>query len=511
MHSLFLTLACIALSALGGVAGLGGAGLLQSVLESEGIEYFVQGEPGYQNASRPFNLRLHFEPVAVAYPSSTEDVSVLVEAAALLGIAVNARSGGHSYAGYGLGGVNGHLVIDLSKIKEIKVDQNTGTAVVGAGNRLGDIAIALFDQGGRAIPHGTCPLVGIGGHASFGGFGVTSRSWGLTLDNVVAATVVLANGTIVQASDADYPDLFWALRGAAPSFVIITHFHFRTYPAPAQPTFFSYEWSLPLDQAIKGISTYQNFTISAPIPKELGVELRLEKGRKTCELLLKLSGSYYGSPQNFAGILTPFLDTMPAPLSPGQINVTSWLQNLQLFSSGPLASTPESVALDNNTFYAKSLMTPSNEALPDEAITALARWLSVEGWYTTTAGWYVQLQLWGGATSQVVQLPTNATAYSHRDILWDIQAYASSSNHEPPYPKEGFAFLDGVIASITANVPETFNYGSYPNYADPRLPTPEWQELYYGTNLDRLQQIKTELDPGNVFRWPQSIPLLESF
>ena len=82
---------------------------------------------------------------------------------------VNARSGGHSYAGYGLGGVNGHLVIDLLKIKDIVVDQETGTAVVGAGNRLGDIALGLFDQGGRAIPHGTCPLVGLGGHASFGG------------------------------------------------------------------------------------------------------------------------------------------------------------------------------------------------------------------------------------------------------------------------------------------------------------------------------------------------------
>ncbi|EPT01474.1 hypothetical protein FOMPIDRAFT_90148 [Fomitopsis schrenkii] len=488
----------------------GRVGLLQSVLESQGIEYFVPGEPEYQNASRAYNLRLHFEPVAVAYPSSTEDVSVLVDAAALLGLAVNARSGGHSYAGYGLGGVNGHLVVDLSKIKEIQVDQTTGTAVIGAGNRLGDIAIALFDQGGRAIPHGTCPLVGLGGHASFGGFGFTSRFWGLTLDNVVAATVVLANGTIVQASDADYPDLFWALRGAAPSFGIITHFHFRTYPAPAQPTFFSYEWSLPLDQAITAISAYQNFTMSAPIPKEIGAEFNLRKGRQPGELSLNLGGSYFGSPDNFAGILTPFLDAMPTPLNPGQINVTTWLQNLLFFSGGPLASTPESIALNNNTFYAKSLTTPSDEAMPDAAITAMARWLAVEGWYTST-DWFVQLQLWGGATSQVVQLPSNATAYYHRDILWNIQAYASSSDHEPPFPREGFAFLDGIISSITANVPETYNYGAYPNYVDPRLPTPEWQELYYGTNFDRLQQIKTELDPDNVFRWPQSIPLLESF
>ena len=95
-----------------------------------------------------------------------------------------------------------------------------------------------------------------------------------------------------------------------PSFGIITHFHFQTYPAPAQPTFFSYAWSLPLDQAIEGIAAYQNFTMSAPIPKEIGVELNLGKGQKPGELSLNLGGSYYGNPSDFAGILTPFLDAM---------------------------------------------------------------------------------------------------------------------------------------------------------------------------------------------------------
>ena len=90
MHSLLVTAACVVLSALGSIAG--GVASLQSILDSEGIEYFVPGEPGYQNASRAYNLRLHFEPVAVAYPTSTENVSVLVEAAALLGLAGESAS-----------------------------------------------------------------------------------------------------------------------------------------------------------------------------------------------------------------------------------------------------------------------------------------------------------------------------------------------------------------------------------------------------------------------------------
>lgn len=83
--------------------------------------------------------------------------------------AVNARSGGHSYAAYGLGGADGHMVVDLSNLNDVSVDIATGVATIGAGSRLGDIAIALFNLAGRALPHGTCPLVGIGGHASYGG------------------------------------------------------------------------------------------------------------------------------------------------------------------------------------------------------------------------------------------------------------------------------------------------------------------------------------------------------
>lgn len=161
---------------------------LQSILDNDGIHAYFPGQPGYSNVSSSFNLRLPFEPAAVAYPTTAEEVAEAVQAGASLGIpgkhsclyyscclvvdakiTVTARSGGHSYAAYGLGGADGHLVVDLSNFNDISVDSVTGIATIGAGSRLGDIAIALFDQAGRALPHGTCPLVGIGGHASYGG------------------------------------------------------------------------------------------------------------------------------------------------------------------------------------------------------------------------------------------------------------------------------------------------------------------------------------------------------
>ena len=113
-----------------------------------------------------------------------------------------------------------------------------------------------------------------------------------------------------------------------------------------------------------------------------------------------------------------------------------------LLGNGNITSTPESRALDNNTFYTKSITTPSDTPLSDEAITAFANWLSVEGWYTDTVrnvltrlagssaelthprigqNWFVELEFWGGNSSKIVQVPSNATAYYNRDEMWTIQ------------------------------------------------------------------------------------------
>src|SRR5690606_1629610 len=142
---------------------------------------------------------------------------------------VQARSGGHSYAAFGLGGKDGSMVIDLEAFQSVTLQRN-GTKVsarVGAGIRLGNLATKLFELGGRAIPHGTCPGVGVGGHALHGGFGPTSRNWGLTVDVIEKVEGVTADGKSFTASLAQNSDLFWALRGAGASFAIVTHFTFE--------------------------------------------------------------------------------------------------------------------------------------------------------------------------------------------------------------------------------------------------------------------------------------------
>ena len=157
---------------------------LKSDLTGAGLTALFPGDSGYQDASKACefyirmlvpisladqifvvdNLRFNVSPAAVVYPESAQQVAAAIQAGASTHTQVVARSGGHSYIANGVGGKNGALVIDLSKLKNITVDNNAGTAVIQTGNRLGDVAQALNDQG-RALPHGTCPYVGVGGHA----------------------------------------------------------------------------------------------------------------------------------------------------------------------------------------------------------------------------------------------------------------------------------------------------------------------------------------------------------
>jgi hypothetical protein len=119
-----------------------------------------QDYPGTSNFTSdiiPYNLRLNYTPIAVAVPSTVPQVQAAVKCAAKLGVKVNPKSGGHSYASHSLGGEDGHFVVDLKLFRETSVDGGSQVATVGPGARLGNVALALFAQGERALAHGICP------------------------------------------------------------------------------------------------------------------------------------------------------------------------------------------------------------------------------------------------------------------------------------------------------------------------------------------------------------------
>ena len=176
-------------------------------------------------------------------PTTTQHISDAVVCAGKSKVKVQAKGGGHSYASYSSGGQSGSMVIDLQGFQQVTLDTTTNVAKVGGGARLGNIATGIYNANKRALSHGTCPGVGIGGHATHGGFGYSSRAWGLTLDAIVGLDVVLANGTVVKATSTAYPDIYYACRGAADSFGIVANFYLKTQPAPA--TVVNWQFSLP--------------------------------------------------------------------------------------------------------------------------------------------------------------------------------------------------------------------------------------------------------------------------
>lgn len=132
---------------------------LTNCLVSKGVPYKIPGDVQFPGLNEPFNTRLNYTPIAIALPSTPEEVSHAVTCASAAHVPVQARSGGHSYASFSSGGQNGSLVINLELFQDIEVNPNTMIACVGGGVRLGNLALGIYETGGlkRALPHGTCP------------------------------------------------------------------------------------------------------------------------------------------------------------------------------------------------------------------------------------------------------------------------------------------------------------------------------------------------------------------
>ncbi|KAF7366296.1 Glucooligosaccharide oxidase [Mycena sanguinolenta] len=473
---------------------------LQQILAANGISALFPGNSGYATAAQAYNQRFTISPAAIAYPTTVQQVSEAVAAGTAQKMQAVARSGGHSYIANGLGGASGALVIDMSMMKAITVRSSNNTALIETGNRLGDIALAL-NNAGRAIPHGTSPYVGIGGHSGYGGFGFTSRAWGLTLDTIKSATVVLANGTIAAASSTVNPDLFWAIRGASPSFGIVTSIEVQTFAAPASATVFQYGWdSMDITTASNAIAALQTFA-ATNISAQFGAELVFAKGPSNSHVNVGLTGAWYGAANLFSSTIAPYLSTLPTPswstITPGSyINSVSILANSQPLNTSTATET-------RNTFYTKSLMTPSGSPMSSAAIEAFVTYMATQG-FSSDTDWFVEVELYGGSNSAINAVPLDLTAFAKRDTLFTIQFYASSEDDLPPYPADGFSFLDGMVSSIISNSPVNWSYGAHLNYIDDMLGA-NASALYYGSHYARLQSIKAAMDPLDTFRFPVGV------
>ncbi|KAF2761167.1 FAD-binding domain-containing protein [Pseudovirgaria hyperparasitica] len=473
-----------------GNAYLLGRSPITECLDDSSVPQVAPGSTNFTSLSKPFNLRVPFTPATIAVPEAVDQVQAAVKCAAKLKLTASARSGGHSYASWGLGGEDGHLVIDMKRFNKVQLDQGSKIATIGSGSRLGNIALGLYDQGKRAISQGMCPEVGLGGFVLHGGFGYSSRRKGLTLDAMVEAEVVLADGSLVKASQSENSDLFWALRGAGSSFGIVTNFKIQTFEAPEENTVFEYALGIENSSAAQtAIAAVQEFATTKQ-PKELQTRLFINKDA------FSLVGIYYGPQKTFSEVIAPLTAKLGNPT--GKIADKGWIDSLLKYSNGPLEQ-PLDFYDKHETFFCKSLMGP---ALSSDGLVALSDYLFTTA-KANTRSWFLNIDLHGGQGSAISEVAVDATAYPHRNAVLKMQFY-DNINSKFQFPADGMDLMNGWVQNVEKAMPDAV-FGMYSNYADPSLSRDEAHKRYWGPNYAKLEEIKKKYDPEARFNNPQAV------
>ncbi|KAI1097783.1 putative glucooligosaccharide oxidase [Jackrogersella minutella] len=444
------------------------------------------GSDDYNRDITPFNKRLEFLPAAIAAPTTVEQIKGAVACGSKLGYKVTAKCGGHSYASLGLGGEDGHLIVELDRMNSVKLDTETNIATVDSGTRLGHLASELFAQGNRAISHGTCPGVGISGHVLHGGFGMSSHTRGLALDWVAGMNVLLANGTVIHTSATENKDVFWGLLGAGSNFGVVLNYELNTFEPPANVTWFVVNLPWKQNTSVAGLEALEDYALNTQ-PAELN--MRLYATRQ----FTQLEGSYHGNKTDLEAALEPLLNKTGGNLAAAQ--TVTWLKGLEHFATMKLNQTYPYTQVQEN-FYGKSLELKGLNKTSAQGF--------VDYWFNVakneTAHWYIQLDIHGGKNSAVWKADSDLTSYVHRDKLYILQFYITTSGT----PEEAFKFVDDWSSATTSPLTAS-DWGMYFNYPDTNLNRTRAQEMYWGKNLAKLQQLKAELDPNELFYYPVSL------
>ena len=409
------------------------------------------------------------KPLAVAQPLDATDVTAVVNWSRTKGVQIVAKSGGHSYGGYST--VANGVVVDLSKLAAISV--SSGHATIGPGARLGNIYNVLGAHG-VAIPAGTCPSVGIGGHALGGGFGLASRAWGLASDNLVSVQIVTADGKVLVADATHHPDLFWACRGGGGgNFGIVTRMTFRTHPV-SQGAYFVATW--PWSQAAEVVGS---FLAWAPHqPDALGALCRLAAGPGGPTV--QVFGQFLGSET----ALKTALASLGPPASHLDIGTSSWLDLVRRWAGCLGHTLPQCAAPGTQAFVGASDYIAKVPTAAQRATFVSV----VEGRGTQSGA--LLIDAYGGALNRIAP---GATAFVHRNQLASIQYFAAGNG----------ASARGWINGARKALAPAVSGQAYVNYIDPQLAN--WQTAYYGTNLARLRIVKKKYDPHTLFHFAQSI------
>jgi FAD/FMN-containing dehydrogenase len=418
-------------------------------------------------------------PAVIARCAGSDDVAATIRFATDRELPLAVRGGGHNVAGTGV--CDDGVVIDLSAMREVRLDLASGTVLAQGGATWADVD-AVTAPHGLAVPGGVVSETGVAGLALSGGVSHQRRRDGMTIDNLVSAEVVLADGRVVRASVDEHPDLFWALRGGGGNFGVVTEFEFRAHPLG--PEVFVLNIAYPLEDARRVLAGWRDLVEGAPdelttagfvwgLPDvdELPEELR---GRAHSGVV----GIWTGDPEEGERVMQP-LRELAAPL---------------LDMSGTMAYGDLQQVLDpyfprDRRYYWKALYL---DGFSDGAIDTTAEWSERR----PSGDTLIIVRHCGGAISRV---GAEETAFGDRSSEWMLSI--DSTWHDPADDAENIEYTRGFWdAALPYSDGKTyFNFPGMLEDGDAAV------RSSYGANFDRLARIKAQYDPGNRFRLNQNI------
>ena len=443
-----------------------------------GLARLLSGEllepdaPDFARIASPWNLRFASTvPAGIARCASPDDVAICLLWAQRNDMPLAIRSGGHSYAGFS---TTDSLMIDVSPINEVGALDEEGLMRLGGGARNADVFTALR-AGNHAITHGRCKGVGVAGLTLGGGIGFSQRLHGLTCDQLVETEIVIASGEVLVCNATENADLFWACRGGGGgNFGVNVSLTFRTFPV-GDYTVFKLVWSEGIEDLLPAA-----LELLPSLPDRLGCKLQVEAGSKTA---LNLLGQLAGTQPELAELLAP-LYRMAQPSEAAISVLPYWLSQEILVEEG----TPE---------YSHERSSYIYRPLPAEGIATVLDFL--HRWPGTHDGAEWKIFLAGGAVASVAP---DATAFVHRQALMlSAIDLAWTPEDDNAVVADNEAWLDAFHAAMRPFTSDE----SFQNFIDGA--ETDYLRAYYGSNLERLVEVKRRYDPDNLFRFPQSVPL----
>jgi hypothetical protein len=433
-------------------------------------------DPTYDEARALFNAMIDKRPSVIARCATPEDVVSVIAFARTHDLPLAITGGGHN--GGGLGSVDDGIVADLRPLRSVAVDPEARTVRVGGGCTWGEVDAATHEHG-LAVPCGVISTTGVGGLTLGGGIGHLTRGCGLTIDNLVAAEVVLADGERVTASADENEELFWALRGGGGNFGVVTEFTFRAHPVSdvvGGPTFWpieqtdellaAYREFLPtLPPNASGFFCFHTVPPAPPFPEEIHM-------RKICGIVWCIVGSDEEAEQAMAPMLA-----VATPLMHG----------VQRMPLPALNSAFDGLYAPGDQWYWRADFV--NE-IPDEAVALNADWNErMPSWKSGSHIYPID-----GSAHDV---GANDTPWAYRDTRWAQVIIGVDGD-----PASAPALRDWTVGYWEALHPYSAG-GAYVNFM-----MDEGQERVratYGDNYERLARAKATYDPENVFRVNQNI------